>query len=324
MNTPIDINNFNKRTQNKSDKKDTYDIPLQNRELSEQEQQEENERLKKLQEISKEIQFYKNEILSLTWELNILIKYSSSEKIQHIQDNVKQECENCLEMQAEKKIKTLELQQLQNKLNVLQIDNKELLLAAYRDKLTGLKNRRAFEEDLENNIAKKEKFSLAIIDIDYFKKINDTYGHLIWDQVLKFISWRLKLLWCAYRWWGEEFLILYKWPEEELMKKINLIRQSISTNKLHLRNAQNSQEISTKYFYITFSTWVMNYIEDMNKKYFLDTVDSVMYYAKNKGWRNVVVWYNQVKELLPKPGKSNFSTPLELLDTSNDKIWIYK
>jgi GGDEF domain-containing protein len=78
-------------------------------------------------------------------------------------------------MNAEKIEKEKELTAVKNKVIILEAKNLELAEAANVDKLTGLKNRRAFEEDLEKYIQENDTFSVAIIDLDFFKKINDTY-----------------------------------------------------------------------------------------------------------------------------------------------------
>lgn len=315
-------NENERRTNNIQTNNSNYNIPLDQRKLSNQEEKEEQVRLESIKAINLEISIHKEKILELTWELNILIKYTAAEKIQHIQDDVKEKCENCFQMNAEKIVKEKELTAIQNKVIILEAKNLELAEAANIDKLTGLKNRRAFEEDLEKHIQENDTFSVAVIDLDFFKKINDTYWHLIWDQVLKFVSSKLKFLWSAYRWWGEEFLVLHKWSEKDLIQKIDMIRDRIANHKLFLRNSQNNKAIRNKHFCVTFTAWVMAFPKAMNDKHFLDTVDSVMYYAKNVLWRNIVIWHQSIKNKLPQPWESNFinaNIPLEFLANWNDE-----
>jgi len=68
----------------------------------------------------------------------------------------------------------------------------QLRLLATRDQLTGLLNRREFDRILASELKRGERFerplSLALIDIDHFKRVNDTYGHLVGDQVLRHVS----------------------------------------------------------------------------------------------------------------------------------------
>ena len=101
----------------------------------------------------------------------------------------------------------------------LMLYNIELQQQAGTDPLTTLYNRRRMEEVLKNHIRANpnENFSIAIGDIDFFKKINDTYGHNCGDQVLKSLSdlFREKTLGAGHvcRWGGEEFLFFF--PERK-------------------------------------------------------------------------------------------------------------
>ena len=99
---------------------------------------------------------------------------------------------------------------------------------AYLDALTGLGNRRMFDRQHSSLEAESEApMSLAMIDIDYFKKINDTYGHAIGDKALVFLAETMKTFFrrsdLLIRWGGEEFLILFRYTEisnaETLMER---------------------------------------------------------------------------------------------------------
>ena len=88
------------------------------------------------------------------------------------------------------------------------LDNSE------RDKLTELKNRFGFHSDWQTRYRKMPLLSLIICDIDFFKKVNDTYGHNAGDAVLIHVSQVLRSSIrdtdVAYRWGGEEFIIVLK------------------------------------------------------------------------------------------------------------------
>ncbi|WP_375503336.1 GGDEF domain-containing protein [uncultured Nostoc sp.] len=94
--------------------------------------------------------------------------------------------------------------------------NDMLSAIALADSLTELNNRRALEWDLPRQIKKarsqKTSMSLIILDVDHFKKVNDTHGHLVGDGVLQLLCKRLRHnLRCqdtAFRYGGEEFVIL--------------------------------------------------------------------------------------------------------------------
>ncbi len=105
------------------------------------------------------------------------------------------------------------LQQNRDKLAKM---TEELQLAAYTDSLTGALNRRAFYEQIEALLISEQRgnqsHGLLLLDVDHFKKLNDTQGHAVGDEVLVIIAQRIKnqlrttdLL---VRWGGEEFLVL--------------------------------------------------------------------------------------------------------------------
>lgn len=80
---------------------------------------------------------------------------------------------------------------------------------AYLDELTGLPSRRALKQEL-SSLGKK--YSVAMLDIDHFKKLNDTYGHDVGDQVLKMVAARIRKVpgaSKAFRYGGEEFTVLF-------------------------------------------------------------------------------------------------------------------
>lgn len=94
--------------------------------------------------------------------------------------------------------------------------NNTLSAIAFTDPLTQLNNRRAMERDLPAQIlascATKIPLSLLILDVDHFKNVNDTYGHLIGDRILQLLTYRLKHNLRSqdrlFRYGGEEFVIV--------------------------------------------------------------------------------------------------------------------
>ena len=80
---------------------------------------------------------------------------------------------------------------------------------AYRDELTGLPGRRALNERLK---MLGGNFTIAMLDVDHFKRFNDTYGHDVGDEVLKLVASRIRRVGgggTAYRYGGEEFCIVF-------------------------------------------------------------------------------------------------------------------
>lgn len=157
------------------------------------------------------------------------------------------------------------------------------------DPLTGISNRRDMREILENEQFRYERygkvFCVLMADIDFFKKVNDQYGHDMGDFVLKKVSQILKekcrkVDYLA-RWGGEEFLIVL--PETSLAggeKAGESIRKSIEAEKFDF----NEQEIS-----ITMSIGVACHTrKEMKLEELLKMADERLYVAKERG-RNQVV-----------------------------------
>ena len=165
---------------------------------------------------------------------------------------------------------------------------KKLIQDSETDSLTGLFNRRTFMKKVENEAMRfkrnKKPFSLLFADIDFFKKINDTYGHAAGDEILIYISNILNTekreIDQVARWGGEEFLILL--PETNLEGAIlqgNKVRELISAKPI----IHEGQEIQ-----ITMSFGVSEYSKDTNIEKTIDQADQRLYLAKNSG-RNKVV-----------------------------------
>ncbi len=108
---------------------------------------------------------------------------------------------------------------------------------AFRDILTGLPGRRALEERLRGLGG---KYAIAMVDVDHFKKFNDTHGHDIGDQVLRLVGARLGEVGgggIAYRYGGEEFAVLF--PGEDLQDALlylETIRISIEGYRMAVRS----------------------------------------------------------------------------------------
>ena len=110
---------------------------------------------------------------------------------------------------------------------------------AFHDELTGLPSRRALQERL---VALGPSYTIAMIDVDHFKKFNDTHGHDIGDQVLKLVGARLAELdggGKAFRYGGEEFVVLF--PDkavDEALPYLQTLRESIELYKMSVRTEQ--------------------------------------------------------------------------------------
>jgi diguanylate cyclase (GGDEF)-like protein len=117
-------------------------------------------------------------------------------------------------------------------------------LLAYHDELTTLPSRRAFNEALLRLVP---PYSIAIVDIDHFKRCNDTYGHDTGDQVLRMVASRLARVsggGQAYRCGGEEFAILFPGKTTfEVLDDLEALRAAIAASTLRLRGPDRRQQV---------------------------------------------------------------------------------
>lgn len=116
---------------------------------------------------------------------------------------------------------------------------------AYHDELTGIPARRAFNESL---LSLDEQYAIAIVDIDHFKKFNDTYGHDIGDQVLCMVASRLSGVsgnGQAFRRGGEEFAIVFpNSSAKDAYEHLDSLRRIIETSTFQLRGSERRGERS--------------------------------------------------------------------------------
>ena len=107
---------------------------------------------------------------------------------------------------------------------------------AFRDELTGLPSRRALNEQL---MAVPRTYTIAMLDVDHFKKFNDTYGHNLGDQILRMIAGRIARVGGggrAFRYGGEEFTVLF--PGKglgEAVPFLEALRENVEAYRLALR-----------------------------------------------------------------------------------------
>jgi diguanylate cyclase (GGDEF)-like protein len=159
-----------------------------------------------------------------------------------------------------------------------------------RDPLTELYNSRHFYAQLEDEIQRSERYlhplSLIFIDIDKFKTINDTYGHMVGDQALLLIAQKMEVSLrsqdTAYRFAGDEFTIIL--PETTLDNAkfvADRIKSEMDKESLMIRE----QEITK----ITLSLGVAEYQRNEKKEQFVHRADVTMYEAKKRGGNTIAV-----------------------------------
>lgn len=157
------------------------------------------------------------------------------------------------------------------------------------DPLTGLYNRRHLDNNLEREFLRAKRYknnlSIAVIDIDFFKKVNDTYGHLCGDYVLKEVAYMildtLRKTDLVFRYGGEEFVaILTETPLDKAVIPLERLRRTIEAYPFTYKGAE---------FQVTISIGVNSTesgVETAGE--FLDGADKALYSAKSNG-RNQII-----------------------------------
>jgi diguanylate cyclase (GGDEF)-like protein len=185
---------------------------------------------------------------------------------------------------------------LENEKKVIMKMNKKLLNLAKIDDLTKLSNRVYFERVmkniLHNSSCRNNKFALLIVDLDNFKKINDSYGHQVGDALLKVIANRLKDVFLSgglMKRVGEEILIARLGGDEFAVIIQNLKNSedsgAIANQIIHIISKPIS--LSGNTIHMTASVGVACYPRagsNFNSLY--QNADRAMYYAKNNGKNN--------------------------------------
>ncbi len=159
---------------------------------------------------------------------------------------------------------------------------------AITDGLTKLHNSRSFYSQLEVEVDRfnryKRSLALLLMDIDHFKKYNDTYGHLEGDKALvriaQLIKSCLRKLDSAYRYGGEEFTVIL--PETSCKEAHNVAQRIKSALKVENFMPQSEKDVN-----ITISIGVTEYYPAEQLSEFIHRADKAMYLSKGKG-RNKV------------------------------------
>lgn len=260
-----------------------------------------------LEEIYKNIEFQKEKLSNAVLDVNE--KEKVVESLIDLQKKKQQEFEKAkkdlefLNLQIQEQKKNLLLKEniitdQKNAMSILAIlffiililgiigikQNKLLKNLSQIDTLSGLYNRRFMNKKLEEEILKykryKTPFSILLLDVDFFKKINDSYGHDKGDFVIKKISTLIQQnsrdTDISARWGGEEFLILV--PNSNLEGAVILAN--------NLKQIIEKTDFTTKEK-ITVSVGVSTFNENLNQEELLKLADNALYKAKNSG-RNKV------------------------------------
>ena len=174
--------------------------------------------------------------------------------------------------------------------------NEGLLRFAFTDYLTGLRTRGYFEQQLELEIKRSERkrsqFALLMIDIDFFKQLNDRHGHHVGDQVLRDVASLLmkdmREVDTVARYGGEEFVIILPETSAAGARQVaERLRRTIEQAKFSTGSPQTAERI-------TISLGVAIYEQDaLFRRDLIKNADIALYAAKSDG-RNRTVLYSQL------------------------------
>lgn len=169
---------------------------------------------------------------------------------------------------------------LQKKNHQLEKLNRLLVTQAVTDELTGLYNRRYIVTSLEREIERAERYlqplTVMMLDLDRFKKVNDSYGHPVGDQVLvtaaAIIRSNIRKIDIAGRFGGEEFMVI--------LPQTNLSDSTVVAERI--RQEIEQCPFTSKDIHVTISIGICEYAgEDMNQ--LVSRADELLYLAKNNG-----------------------------------------
>lgn len=166
-----------------------------------------------------------------------------------------------------------------------------------RDQLTGLFNRTRIDREIA--ISSDETTIIVMGDLDGFKEINDTYGHLVGDEVLHYISAILKQNICKNdfigRFGGDEFIIiLHSSNLKKAQKQMEKIRRQINNKPFtYINNSKQSIDIPIT---ITFGIYKHEKNDDYDDT--LSKADKALYYAKNNGKNKTFIYDEKLEKEL--------------------------
>ena len=166
-------------------------------------------------------------------------------------------------------------------------DMEELKVLAMTDQLTGLANRRYTESFLSGKLVELEEFKtpfgLALVDIDHFKRVNDTYGHDIGDHVICMTANSLKnavrTTDLVGRWGGEEFLVVFSLVGIKQLEQI--------TERMRMLVETSSMPQDGKNIQVTVSIGSVKVETPASKETIIHLADQLMYQSKQRG-RNCI------------------------------------
>lgn len=192
--------------------------------------------------------------------------------------------------------RNLALIQIQNELSQT---NQKLKQMAITDSLTGCYNRhyltQYLEQEIIENMKLKQSFAIILLDIDFFKTVNDNYGHLVGDVVIcstvEVIKQSLRETDILARYGGEEFIVyLPNTSYTQANRWAEHIKFMIEANKVHVDEVAHSVSITVSMGLLSINNFAEQYAESPSNQLndLFESVDKALYQAKNAG-RNQIV-----------------------------------
>ncbi len=240
------------------------------------------------------IQGFANEQISNEFDINEAFDSANEKWIEFSKllefESSSPNCLRVLEQKARDKIVALSLAQVDEH-QMIQRENETLSWKVHTDELTGLQNRRSFEHFLDiefERALRGNNLTIAMIDIDRFKSVNDTYGHLVGDEALKHVSAvlddnvRKSDILCRYG--GEEFVVLMSGCKvSNALVVCERIRQMVESSEFLSEGKRLPMTVS-----IGIAAFeLQDSITD--RKQLLEIADQNLYQAKENG-RNCCIW----------------------------------
>ncbi len=211
-----------------------------------------------------------------------------SEKLLKVIDALSSETQEMVDNNSTLQTKLTNMtQELGNLRLQLEMVQSELMI----DGLTGLVNRKSFDSMLQEAARECQNSSanlcLMMIDVDHFKRINDNYGHVVGDEVLRFIAVKMKEIIkgrdIVSRYGGEEFaIILPDTPFPGALHIAEELRKTIAASKLKRKSSQQTLDS------VTISIGVAWYRLNEPLEEFVHRADRALYHAKRSGRNRVV------------------------------------
>lgn len=194
-------------------------------------------------------------------------------------------------------------------------NERKVLEISFKDRLTGLNNRIVFENELDKMTSEDDLFTVFLIDVDNFKRLNEMYGHNYGDLFLKQYAEMLKQIFKldkVYRWGGDEFLLIKSGVGKfDCIDTINKLMEN-SNKKWNLKNIE---------FNTTVSIGIVKYPQDGKERFELyKNLDLALYNSKGKGKGR----YSFYSDSLLKELEMNSFLERELLDAiDNNKFELF-